>query len=94
MPRLLTCLSFKRKLVPNLSTKRMSKIIDLGKFLYLLFRFFVVTLAIILFIEQDKKIAKTRYFVWRRFQVAEQSGNPILVFFFIPILNDSHDFRN
>ena len=63
MPRLLTYLSFKRKLVSNLSTKRMSKIIDFGKSLYLLFRLWVVTLAITLFIEQDKKIAKTHYFV-------------------------------
>lgn len=46
MPRLLTYLSFKRKLVYNLSTKRMSKIIDFGKSIYLLLHFWVVTLAI------------------------------------------------
>ena len=61
----------------------MSKIVDLGKSLYRFFYFWVVTLAITLFIEQDKKIAKTRYFVWRRFRLAEQSGNPILVVRFI-----------
>ena len=46
MPRLLTYLSFKRKLVSNLSTERMCKIIDFGKALYLLFHFWVVALAI------------------------------------------------
>ena len=57
----------------------MSKIIDFGKSLYLLFHFLVVTLDITLFIGQDKKIAKIRYFVWCRRRLAEQSGNPILV---------------
>ena len=94
MPRLLTCLSFKRKLVSNLSTKRISKIIDFGKSLYLLFHLWVVALAITLFVEQDKKIAKTHYFVWRRRRLVEQSGNPILVFFFIPIPNNTLNFRN